>query len=55
MSELPPGAELAERDGKWVLMTLGPSGVTTTTFETRADAEAAIESHRRAVQSLSTE
>jgi hypothetical protein len=55
MSELPPGVELSERDGKWVLMTLGPSGVTTTTFKRKEDAEAAIESHRQAVQSLSTE
>ncbi len=53
MSE--PGVDLREDGDKWVLDTLGPSGVTTTTFESKEDAEAAIESHRETVADATKE
>lgn len=42
MDELPPGFELTQVDGKWELLSLGPGGITTTTYDTKANAEAAI-------------
>ena len=40
--KLPPGFDLIEDDGKWLVLELGPSGVTTTAYESKEDAEAAI-------------